>query len=186
MIAAQAGTSRASPPTPDAELSFKDLPVAMFSADRKYRYLLVRRVGFGERSILFVMLNPSKADENRNDNTVSRVIDYANRWGFGWLAVGNLSPFRSTDPKTMLAEGDEPEEVREENLRVITRMARLVDVVVIAWGFHAKAESREERTLSALRGTGVDLYCLGTTKDGHPLHPLYLNKMLALQPYTGD
>ena len=36
---------------------------AIFSEDRRYRYFLQRRVGFGDDRVMFLMLNPSTADE---------------------------------------------------------------------------------------------------------------------------
>ena len=38
------------------------VPGAKFSPDRKYRYLLTRRLGFGDGAVMFLMLNPSTAD----------------------------------------------------------------------------------------------------------------------------
>ena len=40
-------------------------PGAKFSPDRKYRYLLTRQLGFGDGAVMFLMLNPSTADETR-------------------------------------------------------------------------------------------------------------------------
>ena len=37
------------------------LGVAYFSEDRRYRYLLTRRISDGFRKILWIMLNPSTA-----------------------------------------------------------------------------------------------------------------------------
>ena len=85
--------------------------VAKFSLDRKYRYRLTRRVGLADNAVTLVMLNPSTADETQNDPTIRRCIDFANRWGFGWLHVVNLSPLRSPDPKELLAAGLESDAV---------------------------------------------------------------------------
>ena len=116
-----------------------DLPVARFSAKRRFRYQLTRRVGFGERTVVFVMLNPSTADEVVNDPTVRRCINYANTWGYGWLIVTNLSPLRATDPKVLLEAGAEPEEVRRKNERCILEAAEVADLVVAAYGVHGAA-----------------------------------------------
>ena len=86
-------------------------PVALFSEDRRYRYLLTRQVGFGDKRVTFLMLNPSTADEERNDPTIRRCINFANAWGFGWLDVTNLSSLRATNPKEMLEAGPEPWDV---------------------------------------------------------------------------
>ena len=159
-------------------------PATIFSPDRKYRYLLTRRISmFSDRSILFCILNPSKADEERDDSTVSKVCRHARGWGYGWVLVVNVSPLRSTDPKMMLAAGDEPEEVREINLHVIRETAAIVDIVVVAWGVDGAAEGRAERTLEALAEVHSKLYCIGTTQGGEPLHPLYLRKDEQLRPY---
>lgn len=71
---------------------------AVFDPTRTYRYRLTRHTGAGIGTLLFVMLNPSTADEYRNDPTVRRCIAFARAWGFGRLCVGNIFAFRSTDP----------------------------------------------------------------------------------------
>lgn len=45
--------------------------------------------------------------------------------------------------------------------------------ILCVWG--AKAEpKRVENIMSIFRESGVKIYCLGTTKDGHPRHPFYV------------
>ena len=154
--------------------STEEALVAKFSPDRKYRYLLSRRVGFGDSQAMFVMLNPSTADEERNDPTIRRCIAFANTWGYGWLRITNLSPYRATRPKGLLAQGMEPLEVRAFNLQTILETARASDLIVAAWGNHGQAEARAGLVLDALLDEGLELHCLGTTQQGHPLHPLYV------------
>ena len=158
-------------------------PLALFSHSRRYRYILTRRTGFGSRVIAFVMLNPSRADEETNDRTVSRCIAYANRDGYGWLIVVNLSPLMATDPADLLATGDEPPDVRECNERAIRAAARTADAVVVAWGADGTAEGRAKRTLALLREQTTELLCLALTADGQPRHPLYLRKLAPIVLY---
>lgn len=159
----------------------------IFSEDRKYRYLLTRNIGFGDRKIMFLMVNPSTADEIRNDNTVSRCIDFANRWGYGRLFVTNLSPLRATDPKVLKSSGPDPEDVRLKNLDVIVQTGCKCDMIVVAYGIHGKYENRAQYTLEKLRKSGLDnIYCLGITKDGYPRHPLMVRKETELIKYYLD
>ncbi len=151
-----------------------DLPVARFSPNRRYRYQLTRRVGFGDDTVAFVMLNPSTADEVVNDPTVRRCINYANAWGYGWLIVTNLSPLRATDPRELLATGAEPEVIQRENEEGILEAASVADLVVAAYGVHGSAEGRADRIVEALTDAGHTVMCLGLTKKGAPRHPLYL------------
>lgn len=45
---------------------------------------------------------------------------------------------------------------------------------IAAWGTHGARDGRGQRVADELRQAGVTLHCLGTTKDGHPKHPLYV------------
>ena len=150
-------------------------PPAVFSPDRRYRYLLTRRTGFGESAVCFVMLNPSMADGEKNDATIRRCIGFANSWGYGWFYVVNLSPFRATDPDRLRDEGPEPEDVWERNLGYVMAAARECGLVVVAWGNHGGLQDRAAKVLAALREAGHAVHCLGLTKQGHPKHPLRLN-----------
>ena len=146
---------------------------ARMSADGTYRFLLTRRTGFGEKAVMFLMLNPSIADAVQNDPTIRRCIGFAARWDFGWLHVANLSPLRATNPADLLRAGPEPEEIWLENVRTIRDTTAKSDLVVVAYGTHGGAEQRAERVLAALDGH-AKLHCLGTTRDGHPRHPRYV------------
>ena len=65
---------------------------AVLSPCRQYRYALWRKWADGPQ-VLFVMLNPSTADESVDDPTIRRCISFAKAWGFGSLSVGNLFAF---------------------------------------------------------------------------------------------
>ena len=164
-------------------------PVRRFSPDRKYRYLLTRQVGFGDRgTVTFIMLNPSTADEAPDDPTIRRCISFANSWSYGWLHVVNLSPLRATDPKDLIDAGPEPDDVWEENILTIRETAWTSVLVIAAWGGHGNAEGRTHKVIDELVWKPgcvdlIDLHCLGTTKDGHPRHPLYVKGDTLPQPY---
>lgn len=79
---------------------------AAFSPCRRYRYRLWRTWGDAAPAV-FVMLNPSTADEIENDPTVERCERRARAMGFGGLRVANIFSLRSTDP-TALYTSDDP------------------------------------------------------------------------------
>ena len=146
---------------------------ATFSPDRRHRFRLTRHVNLlGNSEVMFIMLNPSTADEFQDDPTVRRCIGFARSWGYEWLTVTNLSPLRATDPRDLMAAGPEPDDVREKNIGIICHLAETSDMVVAAWGVHGSDEDRAQRLIEHL--DGLALHCLGTTQDGHPRHPLYI------------
>ena len=104
-------------------------------AERGYRYALWRHVGDQERCVCFIMLNPSTADAIASDPTITRLRGYAADWGYGWLTVGNLYPFRSPSPKELKQWLGRPSNhAMEKNHRAVMDMATRAEVVVCAWG----------------------------------------------------
>ena len=151
-----------------------EVPGARFSDDRRYRYLLTRRVGTGKKRVMFLMLNPSTADEVRNDPTIARCIGFAKSWDCGWLYVTNLSPLRATDPADVLGAGPEPDDVWDTNMKNILETATCCDFIVAAWGIHGAAQGRADRVLEQLSAIQREVLCLGVTRQGYPRHPLYV------------
>ena len=132
-----------------------------------------------DRTVLFVMTNPSVATEERNDNTIRRDIDFANRWGFGWLVVCNAFAYRATDPEE-LSKVDDP--CGPENDAHILREAQAANLVVVAWGEPGAYLGRSGALCTLL--TGITLYCLGINASGQPKHPLYVPKTQALTVWS--
>lgn len=153
---------------------------AFFSADRRYRYLLRRRVGKPNRQVLFIMLNPSRADEERNDPTIRRCIGFARDWGFGILEVVNLFALMSTDPKGLL-KAEDP--IGPDNDAAIRSALVVADTVVLAWGNHALDHKERAAAVAEMAREVVRPYCLGLTLRGAPRHPLRLSKDTLLTPF---
>lgn len=151
---------------------------AIFSPDRVYRYVLWREWLIGAGIVMFIGLNPSTADETHDDPTVRRCIDYAKRWGYRALYMTNLFAFRSTFPRVMMGY---PQPVGFENDRWLVACARESETVVAAWGKDGVFSGRDSEVMKLLDG----LQCFGTNANGTPKHPLYLPKILPLQPYLG-
>ncbi len=151
---------------------------AWFSPCRTWRYELLRRWGGGP-TLNVIGLNPSTADETRNDPTVSRCIGYARRWGFGALVVTNIFALWSTDPAGLRRV---PDPVGPDNDLALRRVATHSDAVLVAWGAGGALGGRAADVRDLL--SGVDVRCLGTTKAGEPKHPLYLRKDALVVPYA--
>ncbi|KUJ78837.1 DUF1643 domain-containing protein [Ruegeria profundi] len=144
---------------------------AVYSDCEKYRYSLTRIWDPAGRKALFVMLNPSTATEVQNDPTVERCERRARALGFGAFQVTNIFAWRDTDPRKMRAAADP---VGPENDAAILGGADWADQVIAAWGTHGAHLERGPAVETLLRGTGLPLFHLGLTKEGHPKHPLYI------------
>ena len=159
---------------------FDPLPVirdATFSPCGRYRYTLRRQWDESKPSALFVMLNPSTATALLDDPTIRRCIGFAKAWGYGGLLVGNIFAMRSTNPH-VLYKADDP--IGVDNDVALVNLHHEAVLTVAAWGVHGKLNGRGDRVLQLLVGhaypgrLGGPVYCLGTTKEGYPRHPLYI------------
>jgi hypothetical protein len=150
---------------------------AVFSPDLKYRYTLPRDFPTGKGTVAFTLLNPSTADDTKNDPTVRRCMGYAMHWGYRKLIVINIFALRSTDPKALYLEKDP---IGPDNDYWILKVCSEADLVVAGWGAHGVLDHRGFDVRHML--SNVRLKCLGKTKDGEPKHPLYLPGNAELVP----
>jgi hypothetical protein len=137
-----------------------------------YRYRLERHWCEGRGLCAFVMLNPSTADEHRDDPTIRRCIGFARHWGYAGLIVANLFARRATDPLTLFAAHDpvgDPAN-RDAILGAIDEAA----LILCAWGHFPAAADRGRQAIALVHQRGGTPYCLGLTKRGAPRHPLYV------------
>lgn len=156
---------------------------AVFSEDKTLRFELRRKCGLAGGKVTWVMFNPSTADEEVNDPTIRRVIDFSQRWGFGDLIVVNLLPIRTPDPKEAWAWYKQATAYGQPswssgywtNEKYIAEAARESEKVICAFGSlagHLGYDFRDNW------GGPEELYCLGVNADGLPKHPLYVGKTM--------
>ena len=155
---------------------------------RRYRYHLTRGGWLGgSGTVAFVMLNPSTANAEEDDPTIRRCIRFAKDWGYAQLSVVNLYAYRATNPKELKALGREAigetcertgygplySNVNDNWLRTTAMQA---DQIVVAWGASEGPVSGRAKDSAEVLMThrGPFLKALGTTKAGHPRHPLYV------------
>jgi hypothetical protein len=142
---------------------------AIISDCKKYRYELHREWNEDKGKVLFIMLNPSTADTNNNDLTTTRCINFAEKWGYGGIMIGNIYPFRAKRPKDLkkwLGEGDDFEFWQMLNEEAVEEMAQQADMIVCAWGCNHPGIPEWVEELG-------DLFYLELCKDDiTPKHPL--------------
>jgi hypothetical protein len=144
----------------------------IFSPDRKYRYSLWRTWDETLPYVVFIGLNPSTADETKDDPTIRRCVGFAKRWGYGAVCVVNLFGYRATNPAEMKKVSDP---FGRDHAQVTLNVCREAGLIVAAWGVHGSHRNADELLLL---GVHKDVHCLGTTKDDFPCHPLYLRSDL--------
>ena len=149
---------------------------AVYSACETYRYALTREWAAGSR-LLWVMLNPSTANELANDPTVERCERRARALGFGGFRVVNLFALRATDPRALRAAADP---VGPDNDAALSDGMTWADAILCGWGGHGALHGRDRTVCTQLQQAGKPLWHLGLTQAGQPKHPLYIG--YAVQP----
>ena len=157
---------------------------AVISTSGTYRYRLGRRWGPGH-PMVFVMLNPSKADAYIDDNTIVKCMKFARREGCDGIDVVNLFALRARDPKDLVSA---PDPVGPDNDEHLSEAIARAQVLVAGWGTWPAERSlarygRPSRTIQIALEHDRPLSCLRVTKDGHPGHPLYLPDAAPLAPW---
>jgi len=148
---------------------------AVLSACEQYRYALTREWARGTPPLTFLMLNPSTADATTDDSTIGRCIGFARGRGYGALRVLNLFAFRATNPEDMMAASDPVGPENDEHIReAFATAAEAGAPVIAAWGVNGTHAGRDATVRALATECCVTLMCLGTTKEGHPRHPLYV------------
>lgn len=160
-----------------------------------YRYLLSRDTAAPNSRILLVcMLNPSTADEEKDDPTISRVSRLAENGGYGRLLVLNLLAVRATKPSEIWSHQDP---FGEDNWQTWDNALKELnpnrDTISVAWGRAPKGRNQSLQFIHALVKASCCLKSWSSpimtwveNLDGSPRHPLYIRANTELQPYDLD
>lgn len=138
---------------------------AEFSRDRKYRYALWRIWDNKKPLLMFIGLNPSKANESKPDNTITKVKKIAAYNGYGGFYMMNLFAIVSEKPSILKTDPDP----LGDNDGWIERIAPRCQDVVFAWGNFKEAKERSEKIIQMFPSA----FALTINKNGSPKHPLY-------------
>lgn len=160
---------------------------ATLSACGTYRYKLTRT--WDDRpQLLTIMFNPSTADHQVDDPTITLLCHIARHNGFGGIVVCNAIPLRSSKPADAIdmelnwAKRREwyQRDALQDNLTVVSREVGKAGAVLIAWGnLGDRVSDSMENLLDEINSAlpnGSEIYCLGKTKSGQPKHPLARGK----------
>ena len=146
---------------------------AAFSPCRQWRYHLQQVWDESRPNLLWLMLNPSTADETQNDPTVERCEMRAHMWNYGGVEVYNIFAFRATDPKNMKAAEDP---VGPENDKWLAKFAikSQQTLAIAGWGNHGSHQNRNRDVIKILNQKMADVKALKINASGDPKHPLYI------------
>lgn len=153
---------------------------AVFSECGQYRYQLREVWDESRPLVMWLLMNPSVACLDYSDPTLRKTGKYARSWGYGGQLVCNVHAYRVTKMDRLLEAADP---VGPDNDRRILEMAAQAQMVILAYGQPPKSLRQRSRDVVALLSDHSHLCYLRLSKNGTPVHPLYLPGTLAPQPY---
>ena len=145
---------------------------AEFSIDKKERYSLKREWDKSKNKILYIMLNPSLADDKNDDPTIRRLINFTKKYNYGGFLVGNIFTTITPNPK----EIDKSKGMSDKNFEKLLNLINKVDKIVYAWGNSVEEPQHLKELILSPK-------CFGKNLNGTPKHPLYLPKNSKLIDY---
>lgn len=159
---------------------------AVFSEDGTRRLALWRRWGNDPTDpyALWIGMNPSTAGGDTDDPTCRReIIRTRDALGLTGYTKVNVMDYRATDPAALLNPNLFP--CSPANLLAIRHQATHASVIIAAWGTLPRSlRVHATAAMSILREIGKPVFCLGTTQDGSPRHPLYVRGNAPLIPFN--
>lgn len=144
-----------------------------------HRYALWRIFDPSLPLLVAVLLNPSTADEIKDDPTVLRMTMRATKLGYGGVVIINLFSWRDVSPAAMKKVADPIGPACDDVIDLALDQAGLI---VCGWGSHGNHRGRSDEVGRRLIERGLVLTCLRVTAGGQPEHPLYLP--YALEPMS--
>ena len=125
---------------------------------------------------VFLLLNPSTADEKKPDPTVDRCTCLVHEWNsqgctYGEIVICNLFAFRSSK-QAHLRNASHPT-IGPSNDQHILAAAQNAGIIVCAWGGEGSLNGRSLQVVEMLLGAGHEdkLHKFGLTSDKRePLH----------------
>ncbi len=146
-----------------------------------YRYDLRRTWETGPH-VTFLMFNPSRADHEEDDHTITKCIGFAKRWGYSGIIVVNLYAYRATDVRDLWKAADPVGPLNDA--AIVTHAC--FGLTIAAWGAKPKAKARVAEVRAKLAAAGRQLHVIRMTASGHPEHPLMLPYGLKPFPMPED
>lgn len=149
---------------------------ADFSEDGNYRYRLWRIWDEEKPKAMCIGLNPSRANAEKNDATISILIRMLAKLGYGGFYMMNCFAWITSDPK-LLKHNPMSD---EWNNNMLTITASLCSEVIFAWGgFKVIKEKERDKELIEIFPNAK---CFGKSKDGSPIHPLAMQERNGRNP----
>ena len=145
---------------------------ADISNDKKERFSLSRIWDSKKPKVLYIMLNPSYADDEFDDPTIRRLIFFSKKFRFGGFYVTNLFTQITPYPKELNMDNH----LKKKNLKIINELIKKSNLIVYAWG-NLVGEPKELMKLIE------SPLCFGINKNGTPKHPLYLRSDTKLRDF---
>ena len=145
---------------------------ADISNDKKDRFSLSRIWDSKKPKALYIMLNPSYADDESDDPTIRRLIFFSKKFKFGGFYVTNLFTQITPYPKELNMDNNS----KKKNLKIISELIKKSDLIVYAWG---NLVSEPIELMKLIESP----LCFGINKNGTPKHPLYLRSDTKLQDF---
>ena len=114
--------------------------------DGNYRYLLRREWDDSKGKLVFIMLNPSLADDKEDDPTTKRCIYFAKKFGYGSLEIVNLFAHITPYPRD-LRTLNKNDAIGSENDNYIISALNSANKIIAAWGENGKIHKRNKEIL---------------------------------------
>ena len=146
---------------------------AIFSENRRHRYLLRKEWESKKPRATIIMTNPSTADMLMMDYTTMYILNNTVKLDFGSIDIVNLS---STMTTKLDVRNDLDVKSDAENIEYIVKSAEKSDKVIIAWGKlgenNKKVRDAEDYLLERLKTFKDKLCVIASEKGGSGFHPL--------------
>lgn len=141
--------------------------------ERNRRYQLWRIWEQEKPLLLYILLNPSRANAEADDKTVTKLIRFSRSWGYGGFYLGNVHSFITPYPSVLKNKIIKKDSINEMHLKSMRQKCKKV---VFGWGNAADFPQWPDRMF-------FDAFCFGINKNGSPKHPLYLPHQTELIPF---
>lgn len=145
-----------------------------YIGDEKVRYVLG---SVGEKTLVIFGINPSIADKEKADPTISTILNRLESWGYDSFVMLNIYPERATKLSNLPKEMNET--LHLKNLEEIENAISGASGILCAWGNQIDDKDRTffiniclKHIAEKINKSSSKTYCLGTSKSKHPYHPL--------------